>query len=252
MRAVTSAQLSIPTLFTAALLLWAFPLIADDGSDGYRLLELDGYKVKWGTQVLGVGARVSYAFADETLRFDDARNCGVLGPMKVLSRQNLPTETLARETAAAFRVWERAADLSFHKVSDARDADIILGVQGRPRGQAFTNVSYAPGPGENVRAIDQALVCLNPEHKWKVGFDGDKDVYDIRYTLIHEIGHAIGLDHPGPSGAVMGFRYTEDFSELQPGDLHGIQQLYGPATKKDDDLVQASADVDRLDNATEH
>ena len=70
-------------------------------------------------------------------------------------------------------------------------------------------------------------MCLNPEHRWKVGFDGDKDVYDIRYTLIHEIGHAIGLDHPGPSGQLMGFRYTEDFAELQPGDLKGVRQLYG-------------------------
>ena len=58
-------------------------------------------------------------------------------------------------------------------------------------------------------------------------FDGDIDVYDMRYTLVHEIGHAIGLDHPGPSGQVMSFRYTENFSGLQPGDFHGVRLLYG-------------------------
>ncbi|WP_081813621.1 matrixin family metalloprotease [Marinobacter sp. HL-58] len=211
----------------AALLPLSLPLLAADAKDGYRLLELEGSKVKWGEQTLGVGASISYAFADETMRFDDARNCGVLAPMKALSGEDLPFETLVRETAAAFQVWERAADLSFHRVADARDADIILGAQGQPRRRAFANVSYAPDEKEGVRTITQSLVCLNPEQKWKVGFGGDKEVYDIRYTLIHEIGHAVGLDHPGPSGQLMGFRYTEDFPGLQPGDLLGIRRLYG-------------------------
>jgi hypothetical protein len=217
----------VPALIINVILTLAFPLLAHADDDGYRLLELDGYKVKWGNQQLGVGASVSYAFADATLRFDDARNCRDLAPIATVLGEDLSMETLAHETAAAFQVWERAAGLSFYQVADARDADIVLGAQGQPVGRAFANVSYAPDLHEGVRAIKQALVCLNPDHEWKVGFDGDQDVYDIRYTLIHEIGHAIGLDHPGPSGQLMGFRYTEDFDNLQPGDLRGVQLLYG-------------------------
>ena len=214
-------------LIVAAFLSLSMPLLGADRQEGYRLLELEGYLVKWGEQRLGAGAKVSYAFADETLNFDNARNCGVLAPMAALSGQDLSFETLVEETAAAFRVWERAANLSFYRVTDVRDADIILGAQGQPRRRAFANVTFAPQEKDGVRAIDQALVCLNPEQKWKVGFGGDMDTYDVRYTLIHEIGHAIGLDHSGPSGQVMAFRYTEDFPELQPGDLRGIRQLYG-------------------------
>jgi len=214
-------------LMAAMLLALAFSAFADDGEGGYELLELDGYRVKWGEQKLGVGASISYAFADETLHFDDARNCGDLAPMKLLSVQDIPFEVLVREAAAAFAVWERAADLSFHQVDDVQSADIILGAQGQPLGSAFANVSYVHDGKGDVRGIDQALVCLNPDQKWKVGFGGDKDVYDIRYTLIHEIGHAIGLDHPGPTGQVMGYRYTEAFPELQPGDLRGVRRLYG-------------------------
>ncbi|MFO7529940.1 MAG: matrixin family metalloprotease [Marinobacter sp.] len=233
MRTATGPHFSIRMLILAALLPLSFPVPAEDGEAGYRLLELDGYKVKWGSQSFGVGARVSYAFADRKLRFDDARNCGDLAPMKALSGQALSHETLVRETAAAFRVWERAANLSFYQVSNVQDADIILGAQGQPRMRAFANVTYAPEEKDGVRTIKQALVCLNPDHKWKVGFDGNTDVYDLRYTLIHEIGHALGLDHPGPSGQLMGFRYTEDFPELQPGDLRGIRRLYGHAVNND-------------------
>lgn len=31
----------------------------------------------------------------------------------------------------------------------------------------------------------------------------------------------------------MGFRYTEAFAELQPGDLRGVRELYGPAIDSD-------------------
>lgn len=229
MRSVRRATLPIPALLAGGLLSLFSPLPAHAIEGGYRLLELDGYKVKWGDRRLGAGASISYAFAGNAMRFDDARNCGDLAPIEKLLGENLSRETLSRETAAAFRVWERAAGLSFHEVSDTRKADIVLGAQGKPQGKAFANVSYSSEAKDGVRAIDQALVCLNPEHKWKVGFDGDEDVYDIRYTLIHEIGHAIGLDHPGPSGQVMAFRYTEAFEDLQPGDLLGVQLLYGHA-----------------------
>ena len=51
----------------------------------------------------------------------------------------------------------------------------------------------------------------------------------LRYTLAHEIGHAIGLDHPNAPGQIMGYRYEESFRDLQPGDLSGAVALYGPS-----------------------
>src|SRR5262249_33151728 len=75
--------------------------------------------------------------------------------------------------------------------------------------------------------ISLARICLNPAKRWKIGFDGDLTVYDLRYTLAHEIGHAIGLDHPVSAGQIMGYRYEEHFRSLQPGDTHGATLLYG-------------------------
>ncbi len=78
-----------------------------------------------------------------------------------------------------------------------------------------------------MKPISRSLICLNPDRTWKVGFDGDLQRYDIRYTLTHEIGHAIGLDHPAGGGEIMGYRYEEAFRKLQPGDIAGAVQLYG-------------------------
>jgi Matrixin len=78
-----------------------------------------------------------------------------------------------------------------------------------------------------VKPISRALICLNPTRQWKVGFDGDLQRYDLRYTFAHEIGHAIGLDHPAGAGQIMGYRYEERFRELQAGDVSGAVLLYG-------------------------
>jgi hypothetical protein len=202
------------------------------GDGGFRLLKLDGYHVKWGDRALGAGATVSYAFVDALRHFDGARNCGELVPLDELAmRHGISQVTLQEEAAAAFRVWEEAANITFVPVDDPDRADILIGAQGQPVGRAYANVEYQPGGVDGVRAIDQALICLNPDQRWKVGFDGDIEVYDIRYTLVHEIGHAIGLDHPGPSGQLMSFRYSEEYSDLQPGDFRGVQLLYGVSMK---------------------
>ena len=119
------------------------------------------------------------------------------------------------------------ADIGFRQVSDPDEADILIGAQARPVGRAFTNVSYARASASAVRPLEKSLICLNPEQPWKVGFDGDLNVYDLRYTLKHEIGHAIGLDHPATTSQVMSYRYEERFATLQPGDVRGAVALYG-------------------------
>jgi hypothetical protein len=200
------------------------------GDAGFRLLKLSGHYVKWGEQALGSGAIVTYAFVDESMRFANARNCGHVVPMDdLMDRSGISREKLEAEAAAAFRVWEEVADIRFVPTDDPEKANILIGAQGRPVGRAFANVFYQASSNNDVTIIDRALICLNPYHRWKVGFDGNTRVYDLRYTFVHEIGHAIGLDHPGASGQVMSFRYEEKHSELQAGDLHGVSILYGNA-----------------------
>lgn len=214
------------------MLVTAVPTAVNAGDEAFRLLTIDGYSGKWGDTTLGTGAVVSYAFVRAPQHFSDTGNCRHLVPMDSLAkRSGISPAEIQREVAAAFRVWEEAGNISFVPAKDADQADILIGAQGKPAGRAFANIVHQEGSRNGVRAIDHARVCLNPEQPWKIGFDGNKDVYDIRYTLVHEIGHVIGLDHAGPSGQVMSFRYTERYRELQAGDLRGLQRLYGPGSR---------------------
>lgn len=207
----------------------AFGTTATAGDPGaFRILKLEGHKVRWQAPE-GRSRIVTYSVAAEATHFPGARNCGKLAPLDRLTEDSELSSTAIRlELAAAFAMWEAVADIRFIEAASDREADIVVGAQVDPMGWAFADVFYDVESPEAVKPISRALVCLNPLRRWKIGFDGDLKVYDLRYTLAHEIGHAIGLDHPSGPGQIMGYRYEEGFRSLQSGDIAGAVQLYGP------------------------
>jgi hypothetical protein len=218
-------------VFALCLAMAGTGAFASDGARDFPpflLLKLDGAYVKWGDPVLGTGATVRYAFIAKDTRFSGARNCEAMTSLDApLQAFGIQPAQLRAETAAAFALWGRAADIKFQAVEDIARADILVGGQVSPRGRAFANVSYRTADGATTRRIDKSLICINQTQPWKIGFGGDPNAYDLRYAIAHEIGHAIGLNHPGPSGQLMGFKYSEGFRTLQAGDLDGAVALYG-------------------------
>ncbi len=196
----------------------------------FRPLILDGHQLKWGEPRLGSAARVTYAVVTTERRFPGARNCAAIRPLDgILAFNRIADATFRAELARAFEAWQAVAQIAFVPGSP-ESAHILIGAQVKPRGRAFTNVSYderADAPS-GVRRLTKALICLNPDKRWKVGFDGNLNVYDLRYTLMHEIGHAIGLNHPEVESVLMHFGYNETFRTPQAGDIQGAVAVYGP------------------------
>jgi hypothetical protein len=195
---------------------------------GFRLLDFGGIYVRWG----GSGSdpvAVTYAFVKDEVHFADARNCsGMVAVDDLLAASGIAKDAFVKEVEAAFNMWERVANIRFVRAAEGSKPGILIGAQTDPIGHAYADVAYAKDRGDGrVRQIERSLICLNPAKRWKVGFDGNLAVYDVRYTIAHEIGHAIGLDHPEPHGQLMSMRYQEGFRTLQAGDVSGAVRIYG-------------------------
>nr|ARX72028.1 metalloproteinase [Erinnyis ello granulovirus] len=82
--------------------------------------------------------------------------------------------------------------------------------------------AYPPPNGE---------VHFDSEEDWKTQNDFKTNTFldeGISYlpTLIHEIGHALGLFHSTVRGAIMYPLYQGHYTMLHADDLHGLDQLY--------------------------
>jgi hypothetical protein len=227
------------------------PSSLDASEPGFRLLKLSGVTAQWQKPATEGGIRLTWALVQTRSDLAGARNCPVMDPLgPALEKQGVDPERLRAEIAAATTMWQAVAAVTFTEVDDPAKADIVIGAQATPRGRAFADVMLAsepdrpsrvdiarlsivsrPTPNETVRApIAKAGICLNAEHRWKIGFDGDLDAYDLRYTMAHEFGHALGLDHPSAAGRLMSFRYDEQIYGLTADDIAGAVRLYGPST----------------------
>lgn len=225
---------------TTALFLAPIETFAQE--HGYRLLKLDGQTVKWGGAAHGEGATLTYAFVTQTTEFDDARNCRTMAPVDaVLEASGLDETDFDDAVAEAFAMWQTAAGVSFKKSADPAAADILIGVDVEGRGWARADVRAMPSTGGEVRKITRGLVCLSADKPWKIGFGSNPGAQDIQYTISHEMGHVLGLNHPSPSGQVMSFTYSEDFAGLQSGDIEGARALYGAPAPSSPAIASAPA-----------
>jgi hypothetical protein len=216
--------------------------LAGDTSS-FKTLKLEGNAVHWRAATNAPTRVITYSAVAQDAEFAGARNCRKITALGgLLAASHIAPDTVREEIAAAFAMWEAVANISFREAESPTQADIVIGAQIEPEGWAFADVFYDLMSREAVKPISRALICLNPTRRWKVGFDGDLQAYDIRYTLAHEIGHAIGLDHPSGAGQIMGYRYEETFRELQSGDIAGAVQLYGP--RQPETVIAAAAPSD--------
>jgi hypothetical protein len=204
-----------------------------DGTEMFKAIRMDGNLVRWQVPAGAARPEITYRVLAGPQAFSSALNCRAMtGLHGLLAASGIASSTFDSELVAAFAMWEAAADLTFRKAAPDEPANILIGAQRDPEGWAFANLTYDAASPLAIKPISRALICLNPERLWKVGFDGNLEACDLRRTLAHEIGHAIGLDHPSGPNQIMGHRYEERFRDLQSGDVLGAVALYGAPLRR--------------------
>ncbi|GJE30482.1 matrixin family metalloprotease [Methylobacterium oxalidis] len=129
---------------------------------------------------------------------------------------------------SAFATWASVANISFQQVASTATANIDL-TQGAIDGLGNT-LGYASYNFSGQR-MSAATVTFDSAEGWRAS--GSKVVSnqgtDFYLVALHEIGHALGLDHYNGKPEVMNSIISPAITGLMAGDIAGIQALYGAA-----------------------
>lgn len=134
----------------------------------------------------------------------------------------------------AFDRWEDVVNLSFVNVSDSREADIRIGwdfIDGKVDGQYSTlaeawYIVNSQGFFEKSTLIRFDIDDFTPSLNFGNNINGDDYFED---TALHEIGHALGLDHYDASPAIMN-AIVNGVTDLTQSDIDGVHAIYGEPT----------------------
>ncbi len=154
---------------------------------------------KWGSSLLGtVGGKVTWSFA--TVSY--AGGYQYDAQISDISYQ--------ADIRRAFDTWEKVAGIDFVESTDSPSVGIRLGwdaidgpsqVVGEARYQGISDSNFNTGAPRY--SITEAEIRFDTDEDWSTGASTPFNSVSFYSVALHEIGHAIGLDHSDDISTVM-------------------------------------------------
>lgn len=130
---------------------------------------------------------------------------------------------------AALAAWSSVVDIEFTQTDQAGQRD-SLDISFAPIDGQGGTLAQAYFPDDVNPARLAGDIQFDTSESWEVGNAAGSRAFDLIYVAVHEIGHALGLDHSDATSSILAPSVSpnQSFRSLSQDDIHEIQSLYAP------------------------